>query len=358
MNLRIRDISIRLDDFKLEADLHCPEGELVTLLGPSGCGKTTLLRIIAGLYFPDRGSVFLGDRDITRLDPRHRKIGMVFQDYALFPHMTVLKNICYGMKEKGPEALRKAGSLLDMVQLSSYGKRKPDELSGGEMQRVALARALASSPDLLLLDEPLSALDAKLRRTLRRQIREIQQETGITAVYVTHDQEEAMAISDRIVLMDRGRISQTGTPESLYSSPANTFAGGFIGTANMIRIHGAEKEKKQIRTDTDIGSLLLPPSLLDESGTEWQDLKGKMLYFRPEECRLGPPEKESIAGKGGGGGGGGGEILYREYGGDFIYLEVRSGKSIVRLKSRTGAAFRRGESVSWSVSPSSCLIIG
>ena len=355
MNLTMKDISIRLDDFHLEADLDCPSGELLTLLGPSGCGKTTLLRIIAGLYFPDRGSVSLGNRDITKLDPRHRKIGMVFQDYALFPHMTVLKNICYGMNEKGAEAQRKASALLEMVQLSSYEKRKPDELSGGEMQRVALARALASSPELLLLDEPLSALDAKLRRSLRRQIREIQQETGITAVYVTHDQEEAMAISDRIVLMDRGRISQTGTPESLYTSPANRFAGGFIGTANMIRILGAVREKDLIRTETETGSFLLPAALLEDSKLEGEELKGKVLYFRPEECRIDPADRGSLDRTGIGGSG---EILYREYGGDFMYLEIRSGKSIIKLKSRKGRSYRRGETVSWSVSPDCCRIIG
>jgi iron(III) transport system ATP-binding protein len=253
------------------------------------------------------------------------------------------------MNESGTEAEHLALSLLEMVQLSSYEKRKPDELSGGEMQRVALVRALASSPDILLLDEPLSALDAKLRRSLRRQIRDIQQKTGITAVYVTHDQEEAMAISDRIVLMDRGIISQTGTPESLYTSPANSFAGGFIGTANMVRIHGASQVNKQILTETEIGSFLLPQSLLENSDMKWQNLNGKMLYFRPEECRIGPADRESITGTG--------EILYREYGGDFIYLEVRSGNSIIRLKSRMGKTYRRGESVTWSVSPASCRII-
>lgn len=347
MYLKIQNLSITLDDFQLKADLDLPAGELITLLGPSGCGKTTLLRILAGLYQPEKGTVHLGGRDITKLDSRFRKIGMVFQDFALFPHMTVLKNICYGMTEKGHEAKEKALELLKLVHLSGYEKRKPDELSGGEKQRVALARALASSPELLLLDEPLSALDAKLRRTLRRQIREIQQKTKITAIYVTHDQEEAMAISDRIVLMDRGRISQIGKPEELYTRPENSFAGSFIGTANMIRINKQIPGTRNGSSfETEIGTVTLP----DQNPSAYTPERESYLYFRPEDCRISPnQDKNSISGTG--------ELLYREYGGDFQYLEVKSGNGVIRLKCKPEGQYHAGDRISWSVQAENCLII-
>ena len=341
MDLTIQNVGICLDDFSLEADLKVNSGELVTLLGPSGCGKTTLLKIIAGLHYPDMGKIFLGKRDVTPLDPRYRKIGMVFQDYALFPHMNIQKNICYGMEEKGPEAVNRTRKLLEMVQLEGYEKRRIEELSGGEKQRVALARALAGTPDLLLLDEPLSALDAQLRRSLRRQIREIQQQTGITAVYVTHDQEEAMAISDRIVLMDRGRISQTGKPSDLYSRPDNAFAGSFIGSANMIPVKSfEEKADGMIRHNTGIGTIDLPA----------QTGRGNYIYFRPEDCRImtGFTEK-SISGEG--------RIVYAEYGGDFQYLEAAAGEGIVKIKNRDSIQYNLKDTISWHVKPEDCLVL-
>ena len=341
MDLTIQNVGIRLDDFSLKADLKVNSGELVTLLGPSGCGKTTLLKIIAGLHYPDRGKVFLGKRDVTPLDPRFRKIGMVFQDYALFPHMNIQKNICYGMKEKGVRAENRTRELLKMVQLEGYEKRKIEELSGGEKQRVALARALASSPDLLLLDEPLSALDAQLRRSLRRQIREIQQQTGITAVYVTHDQEEAMAISDRIVLMDRGRISQIGKPSALYSRPDNAFAGSFIGSANMIPVKSCEEKTEGIlRYKTPIGDIDLP----SRTG------RGSYIYFHPEDCRIATDITErTISGEG--------RIVYAEYGGDFQYLEAAVGEGIVKIKSRDSIQYDLKDTVSWYVKPGDCLVL-
>ena len=345
MYVRMKNIALQLDDFHLEADLDLPRGELISLLGPSGCGKTTLLKILSGLYFPDRGEIHLGDRDITRLAPRYRKIGMVFQDYALFPHMDVEKNICYGMKEKGPEAIRKSEELLALVQLEGYSNRKPDELSGGEKQRVALARALAGSPDILLLDEPLSALDAKLRRNLRRQIREIQLKTGITAVYVTHDQEEAMAISDRIVLMNEGRIRQVGTPEELYARPADPFCGGFIGTANLIRIREWQSPgDRTLIALTDHGDFTLPHQLFDRKNP------GSHLYFRPEDCLIGElvpqPARQSE-----------GTILYREYGGDCQIIEVESGDGLIRIKSPASPPLKQGQKVNWTIAAENCLII-
>ncbi|HEX9898097.1 MAG TPA: ABC transporter ATP-binding protein, partial [Candidatus Methylomirabilis sp.] len=212
-------------------------GELVTLLGPSGCGKTTTLRIVAGLETATSGRVFIGDAEVTHLPPNARDVTMVFQSYALFPHLTVFENVAYGLRVlKRPEAeLRKAVlGVLELVGMPGLDARNPSALSGGQQQRVAVARALVMQPKVLLFDEPLSNLDAKLRKRMREEIRLLQQRLGITAIYVTHDQAEALAISDRIVVMDRGRVSQIGTPLELYKAPANRFVAEFIGEANFL----------------------------------------------------------------------------------------------------------------------------
>jgi len=219
-------------------DLEIEPGELVTLLGPSGCGKTTTLRMIAGLERSTSGSILIDGEDVTRLPAYLRDVTMVFQSYALFPHMNVFENVAYGLRvaRKNADDVR-AGveAALEMVGLSELINRKVNALSGGQQQRVALARALAIRPRVLLFDEPLSNLDAKLRRRVREEIRQLQQDLGITTVYVTHDQEEALAISDRIVVMNAGRIEQLGGPEELYTAPASRFVADFIGSANFLR---------------------------------------------------------------------------------------------------------------------------
>jgi len=218
-------------------DLKIEPGQLVTLLGPSGCGKTTTLRMLAGLESPSAGSILIGGQDVTRLPANRRDVTMVFQSYALFPHMSVLQNIVYGLESGGMAAAlarETAEKGLDLVGLSGLGKRLPSELSGGQQQRVAVARALVLEPQVLLLDEPLSNLDARLRRRVRTEIRELQQRLGFTAVYVTHDQEEALAVSDRIIVMNRGEIAQDGTPRELYEAPASEFIANFIGEANVV----------------------------------------------------------------------------------------------------------------------------
>jgi iron(III) transport system ATP-binding protein len=218
-------------------------GHLVTLLGPSGCGKTTTLRMIAGLELPTSGQVFIGDRDVTSLPATDRDVAMVFQSYALFPHMTVLENVGYGLKVSGrakAEVRERAAAALDLVGLAHLGERLPSELSGGQQQRVAVARAVVLEPEVLLFDEPLSNLDAKLRRRVREEIRELQQRLGLTAVYVTHDQEEALAISDRIVVMNNAVIAQIGQPRELYEAPADRFVADFIGDANVVEVTIAE----------------------------------------------------------------------------------------------------------------------
>jgi len=222
-----------------QVSLTVAAGELVTLLGPSGCGKTTTLRMIAGLEMASEGQVLIGDVDVSRLSATDRDVSMVFQSYALFPHMSVLENVSYGLGMSGmkrKEATIKAEAGLELVGLAGYGKRLPSELSGGQQQRVAVARALVLEPQVLLFDEPLSNLDAKLRRQVRDEIRDIQTQLGLTVVYVTHDQEEALAVSDRIIVMKNAVIAQEGTPHELYETPNSLFVADFIGEANVVDI--------------------------------------------------------------------------------------------------------------------------
>ena len=222
-------------------DLHLHPGELVVLLGPSGCGKTTALRILAGLEQPDAGTVRVGGQDLTRVPANKRDMGMVFQAYSLFPHLTVLDNVAFGLKLRGrsrSERRSRAGDMLDLVGLGTQKDRYANQLSGGQQQRVALARALAIEPAVLLLDEPLSALDAKVRVQLRDEIRRVQLEVGTTTLFVTHDQEEALAVADRVGVMNAGRLDQIATPAELYSSPATPFVGEFVGLSNRIPAQG------------------------------------------------------------------------------------------------------------------------
>jgi iron(III) transport system ATP-binding protein len=218
-------------------DLDIASGEFFSLLGPSGCGKTTTLRLIAGLELPSSGSIAIEGRDVTRLAAAERRIAMVFQSYALFPHMTVLENICYGLVVNGARraaAEADAQAMLKTLGLEGLGGRLPSELSGGQQQRVAVARALVLRPKVLLFDEPLSNLDARLRRRVREDIRELQRRLGLSVVYVTHDQQEALAVSDLVVVMQAGRIAQMGTPQQLYDEPADAFVADFMGEANVL----------------------------------------------------------------------------------------------------------------------------
>jgi len=225
-------------------DCQIERGEFVTLLGPSGCGKSTLLRCIAGLTPVDGGKILLDGHDIVPLSPQKRGIGMVFQSYALFPNMTVEQNVAFGLrmqKVKADESQQRVREALELVELGSFAGRYPHQLSGGQCQRVALARSLVTRPRLLLLDEPLSALDARIRKHLREQIRTIQRELGLTTIFVTHDQEEALTMSDRIFLMNQGRIVQSGDAETLYTAPVDLFAAGFIGNYNLLDADSASR---------------------------------------------------------------------------------------------------------------------
>jgi spermidine/putrescine transport system ATP-binding protein len=219
-------------------NLSIEAGKFVTLLGPSGCGKSTSLRMLGGFETPNSGRILLGGKDVTRVPPNKRNVNIVFQDYALFPHMSIAKNIAFGLELKGfdnQHIHRRVSELLELVQLQDYAKRLPSELSGGQRQRVALMRALAPDPEVLLLDEPLSALDAKLRQQMQIELKSIQEKTGKTFMFVTHDQEEALTMSDTIVVMNKGRIEQMGDPNTLYGRPGSVFVANFIGETNLLR---------------------------------------------------------------------------------------------------------------------------
>ncbi len=236
-DLRLVDVTKDFGTFKAVDDLTLtvPNGSFFALLGPSGCGKTTTLRMVAGLEEPTVGSVYIGDRDITHLRPYKRPVNTVFQSYALFPHMTIHENVAFGLKRRGVKNVKdQVDEMLDLVELTDFATRKPTQLSGGQQQRVALARALINQPGVLLLDEPLGALDLKLRRQMQIELKRIQTEVETTFVHVTHDQEEAMTMADTIAVMNKGLIEQMGAPEELYENPRTTFVANFLGQSNLV----------------------------------------------------------------------------------------------------------------------------
>jgi len=250
--IRFEDVSRHFGEVKAvdHANLEIWDGEFFSMLGPSGSGKTTCLRMIAGFDRPTSGSIYLYGQDVSDLPPYQRNVNTVFQDYALFPHMTVEENIAYGLMVKGvpkPQRLKQVEEMLDLVRLRGFGNRKPSQLSGGQRQRVALARALINHPKVLLLDEPLGALDLKLRQQMQVELKSIQQRVGITFIFVTHDQEEALTMSDRMAVFNEGKIIQIGTPAEIYEKPASPFVAGFVGTSNLVsgevakRITGSEQ---------------------------------------------------------------------------------------------------------------------
>ena len=291
MKLRLENIKKNYGNFTLNADLELNQGEFHTFLGPSGCGKTTLLRIIAGFTAPDSGHIYLDGKDITEVPPEKRNISIVFQDYALFPNMTVEKNIGYGPETRHwnrDKIKARTEELLDAVELPGYGKRKPDTLSGGEKQRVALARAIAVNPALLLLDEPLSAADEKLKGALKAQIVETHKKNHLTTIYVTHDQEEAMTISDRISVFRRGNIECTGTPQEIYFQPKTLYAAQFVGQSNIIK-------GKVVRMG-DIIEVQCQNQIIKVFNRSYRCSSGDdvTLFFRPECCTIVQGNEENI----------------------------------------------------------------
>ena len=273
-----------------DLNLEIKAGEFFTFLGPSGCGKTTTLRMIAGFYYPSKGKIFFDERDVTRLQPNKRNIGMVFQNYALFPHMTVDENIAFGLqvrKFSKAEIQYKVDRIRGQVHLAAYGNRKINELSGGQQQRVALARALVIEPDILLLDEPLSNLDAKLREETRIEIKRIQSELGVTTIYVTHDQMEAMAMSDRIMVMENGLIKQIGTPQEIYNRPVDRFVANFIGETNLIEGTIQAINDEDIKVKTTSGHIFTGRK--QQSSPTLTHMIGDKVFIsiRPESIHLG-----------------------------------------------------------------------
>ena len=279
-DLRLEGVTKRFGSFTAVDDLTLtvPEGSFFALLGPSGCGKTTTLRMVAGLEDPTLGRVHIGDQDVTQLRPYKRPVNTVFQSYALFPHLTIAENVAFGLRRRGvKDYQQKTADMIELVQLHGYGDRKPAQLSGGQQQRVALGRALINEPGVLLLDEPLGALDLKLRRQMQIELKRIQTEVGITFVHVTHDQEEAMTMADSIAVMNHGVIEQMGAPGELYENPATTFVANFLGQSNLIRSDVV---------DTDGGDVVIDcngQKVAVEGSRSHVDGRSAWLGIRPEK---------------------------------------------------------------------------
>ncbi|MFI1949081.1 ABC transporter ATP-binding protein [Streptomyces virginiae] len=269
-------------------DLTIPQGSFFALLGASGCGKTTTLRMIAGLEEPSTGTVHLGDRDVTDLQPYKRPVNTVFQSYALFPHLSIFENVAFGLRRRGVKSVKKqVDDMLELVQLGQFAQRKPHQLSGGQQQRVAVARALINHPQVLLLDEPLGALDLKLRRQMQLELKRIQTEVGITFVHVTHDQEEAMTMADTVAVMNGGRVEQLGAPAELYENPGTTFVANFLGTSNLIEA-SVESAGSDVVVSASGTTLRLPAARCSTTPRAG----GKLLVgVRPEKVSLVPAEE-------------------------------------------------------------------
>lgn len=346
--LELRDIR---KSFEKETDvlkgisLAIGKGEFITLLGSSGCGKTTTLRIIAGLETPDGGQVYLDGKDVTSLAPEARDVNTVFQNYALFPHMNVADNIGYGLKlKKTPkeEIRRKVKKMLELVQLPGYEKRKPSELSGGQKQRVAIARALVNNPKVLLLDEPLGALDLQLRRAMQIELKRLQKKLGITFVYITHDQEEAINMSDRIAVMNEGRFEQIGSPDEIYNHPRTSYVATFVGNANILRGRAAGTENGSVLVELPGG--IMP---VDAAGEKVKEGEEVTLAVRSENIRLD------------GGCGLEAEVAEKSFAGGLlrVVLKLSDGTEVTASRYGIDAAVQPGEKVCLSFEPGDAVLV-
>ncbi|HET9615111.1 MAG TPA: ABC transporter ATP-binding protein [Candidatus Limnocylindrales bacterium] len=353
--IRLADLSKHFRDVRAvdRVSLDIGTGEFFSMLGPSGCGKTTTLRMIGGFELPTGGRIELRGRDVTTDPPDKRPVNMVFQNYALFPHLDVGENIAFGLRRKSvdkSEIRRRVAEALDLVHLAGYDKRRPNQLSGGQQQRVALARALVNRPNVLLLDEPLGALDLKLRKALQVELKRVQTEVGITFVYVTHDQEEALTMSDRIAVMNGGRVEQLGTPEELYERPRTRFVADFIGTTNLLHgvVDGRESGSAVIRLDG--GDRCRVAGIADPLGQTVD------LSLRPEAIRIEPPNGQArpapdwIAGV----------VEQAAYLGAAVQYRVRTGGGLELsvLAPKNSSRFVRGDRVELAWSPTEALVLG
>jgi spermidine/putrescine transport system ATP-binding protein len=334
---RFEDV-VAVDDLSLEIE----HGSFFALLGPSGCGKTTTLRMIGGFEEPTEGTIYLGDEPVTGKPPYKRDVNTVFQSYALFPHLSIFENVAFGLRRRGVrknDVRGRVESILDLVGLEGLGKRKPRQLSGGQQQRVALARALVNKPRLLLLDEPLGALDLKLRKQMQLELKAIQNDVGITFIHVTHDQEEAMTMADRIAIMNAGRIEQLGTPSDLYETPQTAFVASFLGISNLLP--GTVEGPGRVRLE-DGTEVRVPEATLNGRS-------GKVAVgVRPEKIRLGHGEENRLTGR----------LLETAYVGvaTQYVLETRCGNvSVYVQNSEPGAAEQAPSQISWS--PDSTFVV-
>ncbi|TPM34159.1 ABC transporter ATP-binding protein [Mesorhizobium sp. B2-3-4] len=345
--VEFRDIDIAYGKFVAVRDfsLSITKGSFVTLLGPSGCGKTTILRSIAGLVDISGGQIMIDGRRVDDIPIYKRNIGLVFQSYALFPHKTVFDNVAFGLKYRNvpkPEIARKVGKALEMVRLPGSEKKLPSQLSGGQQQRIALARAIVFEPQVLLLDEPLSALDANMREEMRVEIKKIQKETGITAIFVTHDQEEALSMSDRIVVMNAGAMEQIGTPQEVYETPATAFVADFLGKANMLAGTVSRSGQAVVLATGQTIDVASPRPLGDGSKVT--------VVVRPQKFSVGAGTSVNRLT---------GRVVSASYlGGSAIYEIDIGGKTSLRANAPiTGRVLREGETIDLGFDPESCILL-
>jgi spermidine/putrescine ABC transporter ATP-binding subunit len=352
--LKVNNLSKNFGKVKAvqEVSFEATEGKVLSLLGPSGCGKTTTLRCIAGFENPDRGEIYLDDRKITPIPPEKRGIGMVFQNYALWPHMTVYGNLAFSLQiRKVPknEITKKIKKVLDMVQLEGYENRYPRQMSGGQQQRIAMARALVFEPDIMLLDEPLSNLDAQLREEMRFEFTELQKKLGITAVYVTHDQAEALVISDKIVILDQGKIVQSGTPKEIYSNPKNKFVAGFIAVTSFIdgKIDSFTENKKRVMVKTDDGLVIHSFNHSFDIGQKVSvAMRMNVIKFIQDEYKSDKSTVNIFKGK----------IIQSSYLGNTIDYKIRMGKWEIRTNAEAKYDFKIGEEVTFHLPPEDIIV--
>jgi spermidine/putrescine transport system ATP-binding protein len=345
LDVRLESVTKRFDDLVAVdgISVEVPHGSFFALLGPSGCGKTTTLRMIGGFEEPDEGTIYLGEQDVTGLPPYKREVNTVFQSYALFPHLSVLENVAFGLRRrgvKGQDVRSRVTRILDLVQLSGFERRKPRQLSGGQQQRVALARALVNSPRVLLLDEPLGALDLKLRKEMQLFIKALQHDLGITFIHVTHDQEEAMTMADSIAVMNQGHIEQLGSPDQLYERPATPFVARFLGASNLL----------EGTTDGDGTVRLADGTTIRAPGAA--NRRGKIAVgIRPEKISLGRGEANALTG----------EVRERAYIGvsTQYVVETRVGAITVYVQNADAAAraAQPGDQTTLSWSPDATFVV-
>ncbi|QYJ15949.1 Spermidine/putrescine import ATP-binding protein PotA [Rubrobacter xylanophilus DSM 9941] len=352
--VRLQNVTKRFGEFAavegLSLEIH--EGEFFSLLGPSGCGKTTTLRMIAGFEEPTSGEVMVGGRSMRGVPPYRRPVNTVFQSYALFPHLDVFENVAFGLRRAGipkDEISRRVGEACALVKLSGFERRKPSRLSGGQQQRVALARALVNRPKVLLLDEPLGALDLKLRKEMQLELKNLQHEVGITFIYVTHDQEEALTMSDRIAVMNEGRVQQVADPTTLYELPANRFVADFIGQTNILEgvVESVEGRRATLRTP---GGLRLEAVLTNG----FRPAVGESVEaaVRPEKLRMGEAGDNVVSAEVS-------EVVYLGSSTQYILESPEGGRLVVhRQNDREAAPLRSGEAVSVAWDARHCLILG